>query len=79
MNKSEFEEKLTDYYHKQSGLLHPDVDLKDVIDKGWESEIYVYDLAYGPASARTYVKRALRLFTGGDFKSAKGEFKTLSL
>ena len=79
MNKNEFEAKLRAYYQEQSGLVDPKVNLRDVIDKGWESEIYVYDLRYGPLSDRFSVKRALRLLTGANFATAKGEYKTLTL
>lgn len=79
MNNNEFEEKLSDYYQEQSGLLDPVIDLEVVIDKGWESEIYIYTLTYGPKSERNTVKRALRLLTGANFAGAKGEYRTLSL
>lgn len=79
MDKKEFQEKLSDYYHTQLGLVDPDIELEGVIDKGWESEIYIYSLTYGPRSERKSVKRALRLFTNVNFANARGEFKTLSL
>jgi len=79
MNKNEFELKLSDYYQEQSGLLEPEIKLEGLIDKGWESEIYIYTLTYGPKTDRTSVKRALRLLTGADFAGAKGEYRTLSL
>ena len=79
MNKNEFEEKLGIYYRDHSSLLDLDIILEGVIDKGWESEIFIFSLTYGPKPNRTAVKRALRLLTGGDFTSAKGEYRTLSL
>ena len=79
MNKKEFEEKLRVYYLGRSGLVNPEVKLKGIIDKGWESEIYIYSLTYGSKSGRNSVKRALRLLTGADFAGAKGEYRTLSL
>ena len=79
MNKKEFEGKLQEYYLGQSGLLDPEVNFEDVIDKGWESEIFIYSITYGPKSDRTSVKRALRLLTGADFATAEGEYRTLSL
>ena len=79
MNKSSFEGNLLEYYHRESGLLAPVIELEKVIDTGWESEIFIYSLAYGPKKDRIKVKRALRLLTGGDFSGAKGEYRTLLL
>jgi len=79
MDKKEFETKLRVYYLGHSGLLDPEVKLEGIIDKGWESEIYIYTLTYGPKSDRSSVKRALRLLTGANFTGAKGEYRTLSL
>ena len=79
MRKQDFTGNLQAYYTEHSGLTRPIITLDQLIDTGWESEIYIYTLTYGPDSARTSVKRALRLLTGADFSDAKDEFTIISL
>jgi aminoglycoside phosphotransferase (APT) family kinase protein len=49
------------------------------LNSGWESEVYAFQLEYGPREARQQVGRILRIYPGGfSFEKSKGEYEALS-
>lgn len=79
MREEDFINKLRSYYINSHGLHNPTINLDEIIDTGWESEIFIYTLTYGAKSDCNSVKRTLRLLTGADFSGAKDEYEILSL